>query len=409
MHQDLQTTLPESGFISKPAVPGRRPQRVALLCDFLEEGWPSMDLMGDMLQQSLAEMFPQEIKADQLRPEFHRRLMRVPIIPRAFGRNADRLVNRFFDYPLWLGAKADDYDLFHLVDHSYSQLLHQLPAHKTIVTCHDLDTFRCLLEPEQEKRPAWFQAMARRILQGFQQSAHVICNSAATRDQLLHYRLFPPDSLSVIHVGLSPLFTTLPNPEADAKAAQLLKSNSATNEIRLLSVGSTIPRKRIDILLRVFAAIRKDFPEARLIRVGGAFTQEQLQLAGDLGVQDFISILPFVNGEVLASIYRQSALLLQPSESEGFGMPLSEALACGCPVLASDIASLREVGGTACSYCPVGDVDAFQQSAVQMLRRNADRSVLESWRRQAREQAGRYSWAENARQTLEVYRKVLQP
>jgi glycosyltransferase involved in cell wall biosynthesis len=415
MKLELQQTLPESGSLSSMPVARSKQLRVAVLCDFLEEGWPSMDVTGNMLHQSLAEIYPHQLSADQLRPEFHWRLTRVPMLPRALGRNADRLLNRFFDYPRWLGTRTGDYDLFHLVDHSYSQLLHKLPAHRTIVTCHDLDTFRCLLEPEQEKRSAWFQAMAHRILSGFQQAAHVICNSAATRDQLLHYRLFPPERLSVIHVGLSPRFTSLPNPEADAEAVRLVGPSvapgagpSVGNEIRLLSVGSTIPRKRIDILLRVFAAIRHDIPAARLIRVGGAFTEAQLQLARDLGVEESITVLPFVNGDVLASIYRQSTLLLQPSESEGFGMPLTEALACGCPVLASDLASLREVGGTAVSYCPVGDVDAWKRTAIQMVRKNADRNAFESWRRQAREHAGRYSWAENARQTFDVYKKVLQ-
>lgn len=182
---------------------------------------------------------------------------------------------------------------------------------------------------------------------------------------------------------------------------------SSSNPINLLSVGSTIPRKRIDILLRVFAAIREVLPAARLVRVGGPFTAAQLRLAQELGVEQFVSVLPFVSSQVLAALYRRAALLLQPSESEGFGMPLTEALACGCPVLASEIASLREVGGAACSYCPVGDIDAWKQAALRILRQNADAEILELWRRKAQHQAARYSWDENARQTLEVYRKVL--
>jgi glycosyltransferase involved in cell wall biosynthesis len=407
MRQDLQATFRASGFISKMNVPENRPLQVAVLCDFLEEGWPSMDLAGNMLFQSLTEKHSTEVAAAKLRPEFHRRVSRLPMIPSPLGTNVDRLTNRFFDYPRWLRSKVGHYDLFHLVDHSYSQLIHELPAERTVVTCHDLDTFRCVLEPEQEQRPAWFQAMARRILQGFQKSAQVICNSAATRDQLLHYGLFPPDRLKVIHVGLSPVFTSLPNRAADAEVDRLLSSEAAP-EIRLLSVGSTIARKRIDILLRVFAAVRQELPSVRLVRVGGAFTDGQLQLARDLGVERFITVLPFVNSEVLASIYRQSALLLQPSESEGFGMPLTEALACGCPVLASDIASLREVGGMACSYCSVGNVDSWTRTAIQILRQNADSKGSELWRRQAREQAARYSWDENALQTVQVYRKVFQ-
>jgi len=382
------------------------PLRVAIVCDYLEEGWPSMDLAGDMLHQSLRAMDCEEIISTQLRPEFRRRLTRLSMAPPGLARNMDRLANRWIDYPRWLRNHLGNYDLYHLVDHSYSQLLRVLPAARTVVTCHDLDTFRCLIEPRQEPRPAWFRAMTRRILDGFQQAAHVICNSAATRDQLLHYGLFPPDRLSVVHIGRSPVFSAQPDPVADADAVRLLGSNSP-GEIRFLSVGSTIPRKRIDILLHVFAALHIEFPSARLIRVGGAFTESQRQLALELNVEPLISVVPFVDSRVLAAIYRRSDLLLQPSESEGFGMPLTEALACGCPVLASDIASLREVGEPVCEYCGVGDVAGWKAAAAAIIRANANADRLASWRRAAADHAAQYSWEENARRTVEIYRRVM--
>ncbi len=97
--------------------------------------------------------------------------------------NLDRLANRFFDYPRHLRDLRSNVDLFHIVDHSYSQLVHSLPAERTVVTCHDLDTFRCLLDPACEKRPGWFRAMTARILKGFTQAAHVITGSAIVRER----------------------------------------------------------------------------------------------------------------------------------------------------------------------------------------------------------------------------------
>jgi glycosyltransferase involved in cell wall biosynthesis len=111
---------------------------------------------------------------------------------------------------------------------------------------------------------------------------------------------------------------------------------------------------------------------------------------------------------VLASIYRQATLLLQPSEAEGFGMPIAEAMACGCPVLASDLAALREIGGVACSYCAVGDVEAWKLAVAGLLRETAENNASSVARRQqALAQAARYTWAENARQTVPVYNHVL--
>ena len=384
------------------------PARVAVICDFLEEKWPSMDLNGDLLHRFLAEDHGEEIAAIKVRPDFRRRLMRVRPLGASLAWNFDRLINRFVDYPTWLRGRLDDFDLFHLVDHSYSQLAHYLPAGRTVVTCHDLDTFRCLLEPEQEPRPRWFRAMARRILNGFRQAAHVITNSNSTRDQLLRYRLFPAERITVIHSGVHPVFTAEPDAAADAEATRLL-ARISPHEIRLLSVGSTIPRKRMDVLLRVFAAVREDFPEARLVRVGGPFTSAQLDLAKQLRVDDAVLVLPFLERNVLASIYRQTTLLLQPSEAEGFGMPLAEAMACGCPVIASDLEVLREIGGAACEYRPVGDIAAWRDAVVQFLHQDLDDGNSQFRRRQAQQQAARYSWATNARKTVDVYREVLRP
>ena len=138
----------------------------------------------------------------------------------------------------------------------------------------------------------------------------------------------------------------------------------------LLHVGSTIPRKRIDLLLEIFAAMRRAYPGARLIKAGGGLRPEQTRQAEALGVADAIVTLPFfVPSErgILAAVYRRAALVLQPSDAEGFGLPVAEALACGATVLASDLPALREVGGDAAAYCPVGDIDAWTTAAAALL------------------------------------------
>jgi len=90
-------------------------------------------------------------------------------------------------------------------------------------------------------------------------------------------------------------------------------------------------------------------------------------------------------------------------------MPLAEAMACGCPVIASDLSALKEIGGSACQYCPVGDVHAWTNAIARTLRDQAGAGDTKPGRQQALNQAARYTWAENARQTVEVYQRVLQP
>src|SRR5207245_9695543 len=124
-----------------------------------------------------------------------------------------------------------------------------------------------------------------------------------------------------------------PRPQAadDREATRLLGEHQA-GAIEILHVGSTAPRKRIDVLLRTFAAIRVTYPNARLVRVGGPLTPTQMTLSRELGVAHAVVTLPFVSRETLGSIYRRAAIVLQPSEREGFGLPAIEALACRPPV-----------------------------------------------------------------------------
>src|SRR6185295_12028848 len=128
-------------------------------------------------------------------------------------------------------------------------------------------------------------------------------------------------------------------------------------------------------LLRIFAQVRKQIPDARLIRVGGPFTTEQTKLAKRLNVADAILVLPQLERNVLASIYRRSSLTLLPSDREGFGLPLAEAMACGTPVIASDLQVLREVGGEAAEYCAVGDIDSWAHAITRLLKERKDQDA----------------------------------
>jgi len=380
--------------------------KLGLICDFLEERWPSMDLFGDMLYSCFKSEHAREIEVQQLRPALHARFSKIHAGVHAgnsgFRWNADRLMNRFYDYPRWLRKRAANFDLFHLVDHSYGQLLLDLPAGRAVVTCHDLDTFNCLLEPESEPRPRWFRAMAQRSLNGFLRAAHVICPSSFTKANVLRHGLFPPERVTVIHPGADPVFFSPADPGQEAS----LESEPRGRNY-LLHVGSTIRRKRIEVLLRVFARVVAEYPDLHLRRVGDDLTAEQWQLAGQLGIADKIVQSRRLTKQQLAAVYRQAAIVLQTSDAEGFGLPVIEAMACGCPVVSSDIAPLREAGGSAAEYCPVGDIQVWSETVLRLLReREISPEAWELRRASARQHARGYTWTENANRTIGVYRRV---
>lgn len=373
--------------------------RVALLADYLEEGWPSMDLVAEMLLDRLSREHAATFDVTLIRPSLRRRLSRVSTQKLAFG--VDRIAGRLWDYPRVASTLGACFDLFHVVDHSYSQLVHQLPTNRTLVTCHDLDTFRSVLEPEREPRSAAFRVMTRRILDGLRKAGHVACDTEATRTLLIERAQFPEHKTTVVHNGLHPSFSTNHEAAADREAAQLLGPRRSSTDI--LHVGSAIARKRLDVLIRIISELGS---HVRLVRVGGAFTAEQAALARDLGVS--VLVVPFVDRSTLAAIYRRCALLVIPSEREGFGLPLLEALACGTPVVASDIAALREVGDDAVTYCAVGDVEAWSAAIGALLEEREQRPV--EWAsRQARgaRRAEAFSWSKYAREIASLYRHMV--
>jgi glycosyltransferase involved in cell wall biosynthesis len=377
--------------------------RLALICDFQEEGWHSMNLVADQLHLSLLSPL-RGVAPVKVRPPMMMLTSRLTWASRRTLRNFDRFANRFLHYPAHIRRLRESFDLFHVIDHSYSHLVHELPANRTIVTCHDVDTFGSVTSPVRERRSWLFRRMTERILDGFRKAAHIVCVSGTTRDEVIRCEFAPASRVSVIHNGLNSTYGAEPDPESDGELTRYLGPQA---DIELLHVGSTIPRKRIDLLLQIFARLRNSFPSARLIRVGGPFTEQQAVLASRLGVDKAVVELPYLEERVLASLYRRVSLVIQTSEAEGFGLPVAEALACGAVVVASDIPVLREIGGSSAQYCAVGDIDLWQREIRKLIETRKDQPV--EWMRLRSggiSRAAEFRWDVAAARLRELYSKL---
>jgi glycosyltransferase involved in cell wall biosynthesis len=274
------------------------------------------------------------------------------------------------------------------------------------VTCHDVDAFAGVL-PGTKAESTIGRVLAGRLLNGLLAARRIVCGSFATRDALVASGVVPESRIAVVPYGVHPSCQPRPDPRADAELNRLLGAYDPGLP-ELLHVGSTIPRKRIDVLLDVFARVREQHPAAKLIRVGGDFTRSQLRQVARLGLESHIRVLPFLDRHILASLYRRAALVLQPSEREGFGLPVAEAKACGAMVVASDLPPLREVGGDGAVYCPVGDIAAWTGVVSELLHERASNSASWNGRRAAGIlDARRFDAIEHARLMVDVYRELL--
>ncbi len=119
--------------------------KLAVIADYAEEGWPSMDLCASELMRHL----PSSVSASLIQPKMKLRLSRLP------GKAAQRFdsysrptLESAVGLPRYLGKDlVTKFDTFHVVDHSYAAVVHSLPGARTGVYCHDLDAFRSILEP----------------------------------------------------------------------------------------------------------------------------------------------------------------------------------------------------------------------------------------------------------------------
>jgi glycosyltransferase involved in cell wall biosynthesis len=374
--------------------------RVGLVADYLEERWPSMDLVAEMLG-SLVPASDPGVRVDTLRAPFIRRLGRLAAPGDGGEWTRDRVLNRFWDYPRWLAERAAQYDVLHIVDHSYAHLAHQSSGVPCVVTLHDLDAFRPLLGEEQRGLP---KRLVRCQMSGLGRADAVVCVSHAVRGELAAAPLPVGRRVVVIGNGVHPSCTAEPDSGADRALADRL--GPPGERVELLHVGSVIPRKRIDVLLRVLAEVARREPDVVLLRVGGALDAGQRREAESLGVSARVVELPALCRRELAAVYRRSALVLLPSDREGFGLPLVEAMACGTPVLASDIPVLREVSGGAAELAPAGDVAGWTARVLALL---AERRNARSWgerRRRAALRAAEFSWQRSAAAYAALYRDL---
>lgn len=370
--------------------------QLAVLADFEEEGWTSMDLCAEMLIRHLHDQ--EMIRPVYYRPMFRRRAQRL-----SGGRgrgalfNADRLINRFWDYPRAVRRLGKEFDFFHVCDHSYSQVVHVLPPRRTGVYCHDLDTFRSLMDPRVEPRPAWFRSMMRHVLDGFKKASIIFCSTERLKREINVAGLAAPERIVLAPYGVAEEFRPEPG-ESDA----LPPLPFGWDFPFLLHVGSTIPRKRVDVLLDTFNLVRSRFSGLRLVQVGGLWTGGQRQQIKRLGIETDIIQLRGLERETLAALYRRASIVLLPSEAEGFGLPLIEALACGAIVVASDLEVFREVGGTAPLYAPVGEPEVWATIVAGLL----EGRISPPTREDRLSRASRYTWAAHARTIAEAYLRL---
>jgi len=177
----------------------------------------------------------------------------------------------------------------------------------------------------------------------------------------------------------------------------------------ILSVATLQPYKNMESLIRAFILLKDRYPEMRnykLVLVGGinqrVFRQTEVRKLADN--REDIIFTGYVSDEKLVKWYNMAQAFVLPSKFEGFGLPPLEAMACGCPVIVSNIASLPEVCGDAAYYVDPYDVDSIAKGIYKVL---TDENLRQRLVQKGFERVKLFSWEKTAKQILEIFEKVL--
>jgi glycosyltransferase involved in cell wall biosynthesis len=254
-----------------------------------------------------------------------------------------------------------------------------------VVTVHDVAALR-----HPDLHPARHVQQQREQLATLGRAAAIVTVSGATADDLVQLGI-PQERLVVARLGYTPL------PDPAPPAAGTLERGY------LLTVGETSPRKGYDVILRALARLGGN---TSLVMAGPPAADEQhlRALIAELGLAHRVMRLGAVSDAELSWLYGHATALCFPSISEGFGLPVLEALAAGLPVLASDIAPTRELAGSAAVYVDNHDPDAWA-AAIEHAVTDADlRARLEP---AARMRAKEFTWEHTAEATSRAYSLAL--
>ncbi|HSH39093.1 MAG TPA: glycosyltransferase family 1 protein [Chthoniobacterales bacterium] len=290
----------------------------------------------------------------------------------------------------------------HICDHSNAMYVTDAKPLPVVVTCHDLLAVRGGLGEETDC-PASFtgRLLQRWILRGLRRATAVICVSHATMvdaERLLCVSDRKP-ALSVATLGLNYRYQKLPVDEVAARLSAI--PQLAADKPFVLHVGSNLRRKNRDGVLRAFART-KDRWNGQLVFAGEALTPELQSLGAELRVTGRIVEVRNPDSPLLEALYNRATALLFPSRFEGFGWPIAEAQACGCPVICSDRAPMPEVAGDAGLIHAVDDEEGFAADVVRL----SDAAERERWSEKSLWNAERFSTERMISDYIDVYRKL---
>ena len=355
----------------------------------------SMDVYADGLVSGLKTVRP-DWEFIQIVPEQQQEA-------NSFLSGLNKYYQRYWNYPQYV--KKQDVDIFHVIDHSDGHLAYFLKdtGKPVVVTCHDLVNF---VQPENARTQARIANVSMAVwkwaVKGLCKADHIISVSNYTAKDVKQILNIKSERITIVPNAVEPRFHKLSALEIAAFRQQ---HKISPEKICLLNVGSNQPRKNVITVLKVLKVLKDKGLPIQLLRTGPDFSEEFKTFIQTHNLSDYITDFGRPDNNTLTKIYNAADILVSPSLYEGFGMTLLEAMACGTPVITSNVTSLPEVAGDAGIVVNPTDVEGIVEAVSCLQNDDEYRKLLIE---KGLKRVKLFTWENTAEQVAQGYEKLLQ-
>ena len=286
-------------------------------------------------------------------------------------------------------------DLYHATDFVLPPVRSKT---RTILTIHDL-TFVRVPEATSPPLKRFLDAV---VPQSVQRATHVLAVSEATKADLIELYGTPSEKITVLLHGVDARFR-----HVETGLAAVQGKYSLPDRPYIFAVGTIQPRKNYSRLVKSLALVRDRGYDIDLIIAGGRGWLESPihEAIRTSNIGNYVHLIGFADDENLPILLSHAACVAFVSLYEGFGLPVLEGMACGTPVVTSNLSSLPEVAGDAALMVDPYNTEAIAQALQQVL---DDSDLKASLVQRGYAQAARFSWEDSARQLRQVYTQILE-
>lgn len=308
----------------------------------------------------------------------------INFLPKLNFRGKPRLIGelgKLFSLP---AIRKGRYDIYHPT-HYDCYGLDAVPDHvKTVATIHDMNFF-VIPEyyPESLPNKVFQERMTKSV-------DHIITISQNTKSDIIKTWDIPEEKISVIYHGI------------DKKWVEHIPKIQFRDHF-FLFVGRRSKYKNFELALHAFASLKKRYKTIKLYCTGSDLTSNERRIIHDLGVTNDVVAIQASN-ETLINLYRQAIGFIFPSQYEGFGLPILEAMASNCPCILSNASCFPEIAEDAALYFDLNNDNELEMNMEMLL---IDKELRNNIIHNGNLRVADFSWDKCARQHMEVYKSIL--